>query len=257
MKWGVVVAAGGLVKDPLATSLGTPRKALAMVQGRSCLARTLDAVSGFRTSDCVVVSGEDVQSQVHHGRLVLEGDSQIENAKRAVEALGMVDAVLFLPADTPLLSAEMLDHFASEVERRASSERWLAAGVTTLGEFKEILPRSPVQPVNLKDGSFLSGALYAASPSAFFHAISLLGEMSQSRKNQFAMIVKLGVWSVVRYLLHRVTVEEAEQRLGKAFDAQAIIVTGCHPLSAADIDDVADYDEIRIYASLHKDDERL
>jgi len=38
--------------------------------------------------------------------------------------------------------------------------------------------------------------------------------------------------------------------LGRVFDGQAIIVTGCDPRMAADIDDVADYDELRIFANL-------
>ena len=63
-----------------------------------------------------------------------------------------------------------------------------------------------------------------------------------------------GVRISIRGGAGEVTIAEAEQRLGRAFDAQAIIVTGCHPLTAADIDDVADYDEIRIYASILNDE---
>jgi hypothetical protein len=189
--------------------------------------------------------------------LILEGETQIENARRAVEALGGVEAVLFLPADTPLLTALMLNSFMSAVAQRAKEDRWLAAGVTSVEEFRQILPRTETQSINLKDGALLSGALYAASPSAFLHALKLLSEMSVSRKNQLAMLLKLGLWSVVRYLMHQVTIAEAEQRLGRAFDAQAIVITGCHPLTAADIDDVADYDELRIYASVLKEGDGL
>jgi hypothetical protein len=163
--------------------------------------------------------------------------------------------MLFLPADSPLLTAAMLKDFVKGVESRvqAGQEKWFAAGVTTAEEFKEVFPRMNVAPINLKDGSFLSGALYAASRAGFFHAISVIDSMSRSRKNQLAMLLKLGPWTVVRYLLHRVSVADAEVRLGRVFDGQAIVVTGCDPLMAADIDDVADYDEIRIFANLTKD----
>ena len=252
MKWGVVVAAGGLVKDPLASALGTPRKALAVIQGQTCLERTLEAVKGTGVPDCVTVSGLDVEPQVSFGRLVLEGEGQIENARLALQALGEVEGVLFLPADTPLLSPQMLTAFMQRVDVRidAGSARWLAAGLTTLDEFQAILPRITSQAINLKEGAFLSGALYAASPAAFYNALSVLEKMSNSRKNQLAMLVKLGPWTIVRYLLHRVSVSDAEQRLGRVFDGQAIIVTGCDPRMAADIDDVADYDELRIFANL-------
>jgi hypothetical protein len=74
--------------------------------------------------------------------------------------------------------------------------------------------------------------------------------MSKSRKNQLAMLMRLGPVTVLRYLLHRVTLAEAEERLGRLFDGQAIVVPDCDPLAAADIDDVADYDEVRIHANL-------
>jgi hypothetical protein len=152
------------------------------------------------------------------------------------------------------MTAEMVKGFADQVEARVkpAQERWFAAGVTTLEEFKAVFPRMQVTPINLKDGSFLSGSLYATSRAGFFHASSVIQSMSRSRKNQLAMLLKLGLWTVVRYVLHRVDVAEAEARLGRLFDGQAIVVTGCDPLMAADIDDVADYDEIRIFANLER-----
>lgn len=252
MKWGVVVAAGGLVKDPLASALGTPRKALAIVRGRPSLEWTLDAVRDAGFADCVVVSGDDVAPHVHYGRLVAEGDRQVENARLAVEALPEADAILFLPADSPLLTGAMLASFREQVSQRVKpgADRWFAAGITAVEEFKKEFPRMAATTINLKDGAFVSGALYAASRQGFFHALSAIETMSESRKNQVAMLLKLGPWTVVRYLMHRISIADAEDRLGRLFEGQAVIVTGCDPRSAADIDDVASYDEIKIYANL-------
>lgn len=253
-RWGVVVAAGGLVKDPLASALGTPRKALAMVKGRTSLAWTLDAVRDAGLTDCVIVSGDDVEPHVHYGRLVAEGTGQVDNARRAVDAMPNADTVLFLPADAPLLSGPMLRAFVEQVEQRVdgASERWFAAGVCRLEPFQALFPRMHVTPINLRDGAYLSGALYAASREGFFHALSVIEAMANSRKNQLGMLLKLGPLTVVKYLLHRVSIADAEERLGRLFDGQAIVVTDCDPLMAADIDDVADYDEIRIFANLEK-----
>ena len=255
MKWGVVVAAGGLVKDPLASAIGTPRKALAVVSGRSCLARTLDAVKAAGLETCVTVSGDDVADHVHHGTLVQEAETQIENARIAVQALPAVDGVLFLPADTPMLTGAILTDFVGAVEQRVEEgqERWFAAGLTRLSEFRREFPGIATQAIRLSDGNFLSGALFAASPDGFFHAIDVIDQMSHSRRNQLGMLWKLGLWTVVCYLMHRMSLKDAEVRLGRAMEGQAIIVTGCDPKMAADIDDVADYDEIRIHANLSQD----
>lgn len=255
MTWGVVIAAGGLVKDPLASAIGTPRKALATIGGRTCLERTLDAVRDAGLDVCVTVSGDDVEPHVHHGEFVCEGEGQIENARIAVETLPDVEAVLFLPADSPLLSAESLTQFISDLEERIEKEqeRWLAVGLTTLQDFKAEFPGIKNQPIRLRDGDFLSGALYATSPEGFLHAINVIDEMSKSRKSQLSLLMKLGVWTVLCYLMHRVSISDAEEKLGKILEGQAIIVTGCDPSMAADIDDVADFDELRIHANLSQD----
>lgn len=255
MKWGVVVAAGGLIKDPLASAIGTPRKALATIGGRTCLERTLDAVRDAELDVCVTVSGDDVEPHVHHGKFVCEGEGQIENARIAVEELPPVDAVLFLPADSPLLSASSLKKFVSDVEARVDEgqKRWLATGLTTVKEFRAEFPNIAVQPIRLQDGDFLSGALYATSPDGFMHAIKVIDDMSKSRKNQAALLMKLGVWTVIRYLMHRVSIKDAEEKCVKIFEGQAIIVTGCEPSMAADIDDVSDFDQLRIHTSFSKD----
>ena len=77
-----------------------------------------------------------------------------------------------------------------------------------------------------------------------------MAEMSASRKNQARMLLRLGPWTVLRYLMRRVSVREAEELLGRFFGGQAVIVTGCDPAMAADIDEVASYDELRIVAGL-------
>lgn len=252
MKWGVVVLAGGLVKDPLASALGTPRKALATIMGKTSLAMTLCAVRDAGFLDCVTVSGDDVKPFIEHGRLVIEEETQTQNARVGVEALTNVDAVLFLPADTPFLKAESLVSFTQEIDRKVGdgNTNWLATGLVSLSAFKHDFPRIAVHPIILADESYLSGALFAASPGAFMNAMDLIDEMSRSRKNQLSMLLKLGIGTVVRYLLHRVSLSDATTRLGQLFGAEIIFVTGCYPTSAADIDDVADLDELRIHASL-------
>ncbi|HXH61245.1 MAG TPA: nucleotidyltransferase family protein, partial [Fimbriimonadaceae bacterium] len=231
MRWGVVVLAGGLVKDPLASALGTPRKALAQFRGRSSLWWTLDAVKGAGFTDCVTISGDDVATEVHHGRLVMEKDTQIENARTGVEALVDADAVLFLPCDCPLLAPEHLHRFTQEVEARVKegAEKWLSIGLCSLEKFKEKFPRLATTPILLRDGSYLSGSLYAGSVPAFMDATGLLERLSQSRKSQLDLLWKLGPWVLVRYLMHRVTLQEARERLERVFDCDGVIVTGCEP----------------------------
>lgn len=249
LNWGCVVVAGGLVEEPLSSAIGTRRKALAVVGGRTCLERTLLAVKGAGLATCVTVSGNDVQPHVSFGKFVHESDRQIENARRAVIELGDVDAILFLPADSPFLTAEILAGFVASVEDRVSdSSRWLAAGLTLRSEFQKEFEKMEAKAINLKEGAFLTGALYAASPSGFRHAMDLIEKFANNRKSQFKMAMQLGPWTIAKFFLRQVRLAEAEETLGSLFECEAIIVAGCDPRMAVDIDTVADFQAVTEFA---------
>lgn len=244
--WGLVIPAGGLVKDPLATALGTPRKALAVVGGSTCVVRTLDAAhaAGFRR--IAVVSGEDVREVIGDEYFVLEGSGQIDNASRGVEFIAGCDRILFLPADTPFLKPESIHHFVDSVDQRivGTGEYWFAAGLCPYQAFLEILPGFEYPHIKLKDGNYMSGAFYATSRAGFLKAAEQFRGFSDNRKNQLKMLIQIGVWPLLKYLFHQVSMVEAEQRLGKFFGGTAVIVPDCDPWSMADIDTVEEYERL-------------
>ncbi|MFM9873174.1 MAG: NTP transferase domain-containing protein [Fimbriimonadaceae bacterium] len=244
--WGLVVPAGGLVKDPLATALGTPRKALAVIGGSHCVVRTIDAAhsAGFRK--IAVVSGEDVREVIGDDYFVMEGAGQIENAKRGVEFIEGCDRILFMPADTPFLKPESIQHFVEAVEKRivGTGDHWFAAGLCQYKTFLEILPGFEHPHIKLKDGDYMSGAFYATSRAGFFQAAEQFRGFSDNRKNQLKMLMQIGIWPLIKYVFHQVSMTEAEQRLGKFFGGTAVVVPDCDPWSMADIDTVDEYQRL-------------
>lgn len=241
MRWGVVVAAGGLVPEPLALTLSTPRKALGRFGQRTCLSLVLDAVKQAGFEQCAVVSGPDVRSEVHHGELVGEGASAVDNVKRGLAMLGSgVEAALLLPSDAPLIEGDMLRHFTHAVESRLSqaprAERWYAAGLCSSAEYLRAYPGAGHQQLRLKEGAYHSGALYAASPAGFHSAIEIFEQMRASRKNQLAMVMKLGPINMLRYLARSVDLASGERILGRFFRGQVVLVPDCHPATILDYD---------------------
>lgn len=245
--WGVVIPAGGLVSDPLATALGTPRKALAMIGGQTCVERTVAAVKGAGFDRIAVVSGEDVREAVGDDIWVPEREGQIQNATAGVEALGECESILFLPADTPFLTPDMISDFVGKVIERERGEggNWFAAGVCRYEEFLKILPGFEHPHIRLREGDFMSGAFYATSRSGFLHAAELFKDFSQNRRNQFRMLLRVGVVPLLRYVLHQVSISEAERTLGKLFGGRAFVIMDCDPWSMADIDTVDEYNRLR------------
>lgn len=246
-KWGVVIPAGGLVKDPLATALGTPRKALADIGGVPCIVRTLQAIEAAGFTQVVVVSGEDVREVISDDIWAAESTGHIENVKVGVEKLPDCEKFLFMPADTPFLTAEAILHFVDAVDARLSGaqENWYAAGLCEYKKFLEVLPGFEHPHIKLRDGDFMSGAFYATSRKGFFYGMDMFKDFSRNRKNQIAMLLKIGLKPLVKYLFHRVSITEGEETMGRFFNGTAIVIPDCDPWAMADIDTVDEYQRLQ------------
>lgn len=244
--WGLVIPAGGLVKDPLATALGTPRKALAMIGGEPCVVRTLDAAHSAGFWKIAVVSGEDVREVIGDDYFVPEGTGQIENAVAGVEFLEGCERLLFMPADTPFLRPDAIEHFVNGVEKRivGTGDKWFAAGLCPYQEFLGVLPGFEHPHIKLKDGDFMSGAFFATSRAGFFACVDEFKGFSKNRKSQFGMLMKIGLWPMVKYLFHQVSLAEGEQIMGRFFNGTAVVVPDCDPWAMADIDTVDEYQRL-------------
>lgn len=244
MRWGVVVAAGGVADSDLARAIQTHRKALAKIGEKTSLAHTLDAVKSAGFERCVTVSGPEVALAVHHGDFVEEADSAVDNALLGLEALIDVEAVLFIPADTPFLEGDMLTDYTRAVESRAREDRWYSAGLTPTPTFLETYPGVPVESLRLREGRYLSGALYAANPAGLRHAIDVIRGMRRSRKSQLSMAFRLGPLNLIRYFTGRISLGQAERVVGNVFGGQVVLVPDCHPASCLDFDTVEDFEHI-------------
>lgn len=249
-----MIPAGGLVEDPLATAVGTPRKALADIHGKSSLQLVLEAVleAGFEPDEIAVVSGPEVQKATEGRAIwVQEEGRQVQNAWLGVEAIPDAEGILFLPGDAPLLSGEGVREFGRKVFERVKEPggEWFSAGLCPLADWNERFPDWPNPHLRLKDGDFVSGAYYATSRSGFFKGAEIFAELSGSRKSQVKMLWKIGLWPMVRYMMHQVSIHEAEEQLGRVFGGQAIVISDCDPEAMADIDTVEDYEAILQYAA--------
>lgn len=246
MRWGVVVAAGGEAGAGLEEVIGAPRKAMAVVAGKTSLAWTLEAIEGAGLERCVTVTGSDIASEVTFGAFVPEGTSAIENAHLGLQVLGdSVDGVLFLPADTPLLRSDDLVRFTSSVRYRADSvgspSRWYAAGLSSASAFAAEYPGVPFDSLRLREGPHLSGALYACSREGLVHILDLASAIRRSRKSQAQMLWRFGLWNVIRYRFGSISISDAERILTRALGGSAWLDPHCHPSTCLDFDTPEDW----------------
>lgn len=246
--WCVVIPAGGTVPDDLASVLGTQVKALAPVCGKTSVEWTLAAVHTAGFTNVAVIGSPEVGHLVGDA-WVPEAAGQIENAEAGVAKFPGCDKVLFLPADTPLMTSAGILDFVSKVEAKLDgAERWFSAGLCTVDEFQAEFPGFQTDFIRLKGQNVMSGALFATSRAGFHHCADLFRSLSRNRKNQFRMLLRLGPVPLVKYFTRQFTLADGERTLGRILGGQAVIVTGCEPAAMADIDTAADYAHVLRHA---------
>lgn len=253
MRWGAVVVAGGEATLELREATGARTKALAPLAGRPSLAWLLDAVRAAGLEGCVTVGGPDVEPVVNWGSFACEGASAVDNARIGALGLPAAEALLFLPADAPLIDGDMLLGFVSAVDGRVgSAERWYAAGLSSARAFRAEFPELPMRALRLREGRLVSGALFAASPAGLRHGLDVFDYMRHHRRRLWTMLRRVGPGSMLRYSLGLATLGHAEGAIGRLLEGRALLVPDCHPATCADFDDAAEY---RVLAA-HLDDRR-
>lgn len=242
VRWGVVIAAGGTAPTDLAMEIGTPHKALARFRGRTSLAWTLDAVRDYRTA---VVGPEVIQAEVTHGRWVMERTNAIENCEAGIDVLDDVDAILMLPADSPLITAGDLRFFIEAVDRCELAGAWGAVGLASYDAFRIEFPDAPATPTRLAEGRVLAGALYAASHEGFALGRDLAAGVRHSRKEVAKIALKFGLLNLIRLKAGWLRLHNIERAMLRATGVHARAIVGCHPNTVMDFDTVDEYRAVR------------
>lgn len=244
MKWGAVIAAGGRVEADLAAVIGSESKALARFNGVTSLSRTLTAVREAVIEHAVTIGPAALREHVTHGEWVQQAQSALDNVMLGVNRLD-VEAILMLPADTPLFTAESLSHFCQAIEARAPQSNWFAAAASPLPEFKRLFPEAPVQAVRLREGRMVVSGMYAATPKAMTDAVARVRPLIGARKSQLQVISRIGPAAILKFLTGRLTGFDVEAIAERLLGPPGILVPDAHPATCLDIDTIADFHAVQ------------
>ena len=269
LKFGVVIVAGGRVDARLAHAIGTDRKCLAQVAGRTCLDRVLEACAEAALGPVALVTGTDVWQDGMPATFVPERGRQMENVRAGVEALEGYDNFVFLPADAPFLQAKGVREFAWSawcsvwapdwhkraepwVKEETDEEPdlyvplgpWLAAGLCESGVYKRSFPECPKQSLRLRSDRWHSGAYFAASREGFEKAATVIAGFSEDRRSQVKMALRLGLPNAFKFATGQFGLRDGEDVLAKVFGCPVRLIEGADPESIVDIDDPKEYAQV-------------
>lgn len=191
------------------------------------------------------------------GRDLLERDACIEQMLRTGELTALEPAsspsasvlwglernasgpVLVTTADHALLRAEMIDYF---LEQSLTSGCDVTVAVTPLQTVRTMFPETRRTALKLQGGPYCGSNLFAFMTEGSEKLAAYWRQVERQRKNPRKVIARaLGLSASIRYLLGRLSLDEALARVSDAVGVRVGAVIMPFPEAAVDVDSVADH----------------
>ena len=140
--------------------------------------------------------------------------------------------LLVTTADHPLLTPSMIDHFWRQGDDQAD----LVIGLAEAHTIRAVYPDAVRTFYRFGDQRFSGCNLFLiASPQAR-NVVTFWQDMERHRKRPWRLIAAVGVTPLLRFLINRLTIDEALSHLGQLVDARIGMVSMPYAEAAIDVD---------------------
>lgn len=243
----VILAADRNANDPLLQASGACCKAMVKIDGTPMLERVVHALLESQHVAHIVISGPQEQQlpgstflrdALEQGniRWLPPADSPSNSAYQAMQTLPDTP-VLITTADHPLLSAEIVDDF---VARSLETGADVGVGLTDYASIHARYPAAKKTVTRFRDGGYCGCNLFTFMTPASHRVAQAWRRVEQQRKNPLRIISQLGWWSVLRYVLGWMTLDQALGELSQRLKVAIAPVHLPYPEAAIDVDSIAD-----------------
>nr|WP_247887329.1 nucleotidyltransferase family protein [Azospirillum sp. SYSU D00513] len=233
--------------DPVAADAGVSHKAMATVGGVPMLVRvvrTLLAVPRVGRQIVVIERPELVLDHPELAPLVAAGRLSVVPAAPSPSrsVLAALDSVpdsfpcLVTTADHPLLTPAMVEHFWTHLPEGAAA----AAGLARSETIQAAYPETRRTYLRFRGAAYSGCNLFAFRSEAARGAVTFWRRVEQDRKKPWRMIRLLGIPVLLSFLLGRLTIASALDRLGRLTGAPLGIVDMPFAEAAIDVDKPSD-----------------
>ena len=244
----VVLAADRGPDDPVAKAAGVRCKSLTPVGGKPMVVRVLDALAASQAVNAYLLCGPPksvVGQEPDLGALIASGrvkwfENQATPSSSAFHVLQTLPdetPVLLTTADHALLSARIVDYFCSEALATGCD---VVAGIARHEAVTAAYPQTRRTATRLEDGAYCGCNLFAFLTPRARLAADFWRRVENQRKNPLRLIRVLGWGAVLRYLMGRLSLNEALKRMSHCLGFKAGAVVLPFPEAAVDVDSVND-----------------
>jgi GTP:adenosylcobinamide-phosphate guanylyltransferase len=229
--------------------LGLPASVLVDVAGKSALQRVIEALESAQMVSGGLLCGP--APEVYRDTPAFEkllADTSFRwmppetgpsaSAIAAVKAIGVYPQLL-TAGDHALLTPKLVDGFCRQAAARGGD---MVVGLAPYAIVHAAFPQSKRTLQRYRDGDFCGTNLYAVLTPAGLAALNFWRNVEAQRKRPWKIAQKLGIGFLLRYLLRRVSLQEAFRRLSVISGCQVSYVLIDSPRAAVDVDSLADRD---------------
>jgi CTP:molybdopterin cytidylyltransferase MocA len=237
-----VVAAGQTTGevDPLADFTRGRPKALLPISGRPMVAYVVDALAGSRYVQHVAMIALDPAWEVPFPVPVDYVDdtgglfTNVEAGfNYALEHYPGLDAVLCCSSDVPLLTTQIVDAFIAECLR---SDHDIYYPVIERQVMERRFPGSRRSYVHLREGDFCGGVLMLLRPTLTIQQRQTLRSLVDSRKRAWEQARTVGLGLLLKLLLRRLSLADAERRVAQVLGVRGRVVPFPYAEIGMDVD---------------------
>ena len=233
-------------QDPAAAYAGVSHKGLIVLAGRTLLERVVGALDAAG-ADRIAVAADD--PQVEAALAALRPAARLERlapaagpsltVANALDALGA--PLLVTTVDHALLDPEWVRRFLADVPDDADVAVLLAPEAAV----RAAAPQTKRTYLKFRDGRYSGCNLFLLRTGRARAAVELWRTVERHRKQPWKIALILGPGMLLRYLLGRLTLDQAVERLGRRAGARAAAVRTPFGLAAVDVDKPSDLDLVR------------
>jgi GTP:adenosylcobinamide-phosphate guanylyltransferase len=244
--YDAILPAGGKIDAEFAKKVGTEYKALIMIDGKTILGHTLDALEGTGMVKSTIVIGPDEVLNSDDGQRasyrLLPGDTGPDNIYLGLDQLlkepTPPQKVLVVTTDLPFLTSDVVKKFIDD----CPVDRDICVPLIRSSDFRKRFPGTEATFVKLKDDEWTTGCAYVMDVNALKKAKPHIDRVFENRKSKMGMARLLGPAFVLKWLTKRLTLVDVEAKIMNVLGCSGAAITNSAPELAFDIDYVEDYD---------------
>lgn len=242
----VVLAGDRGPDDPVAQATGAPCKAFAPVAGKTLVDRVTATLADVAAVDDVYLVGPSrhildadpqrwEQIRATNATWIEPADSPATSAARALQSIPTNRPVILTSVDHGLLEASWVEQVAA-----SARDYELTVALVPRRQIKEAYPQARPTTIRLGAG-YCTANLFAVSGSRGRELVAQWRAYEAERKHPARYMARLLGWRAsVAYLLGRLSLEKARQRLADRLDVRLGITEIETAEAAIDIDSTTD-----------------